>query len=96
MKEKIIASNQARGGERHYLWQGDDVSNDALHIWIGRRKKKTGVCSHCGNRPKVHRNRKYGTEWANVSGEYRRDLDDFIELCTPCHREFDKRREVDA
>lgn len=27
-----------------------------------------------------------GTEWANLSGEYRRDLSDYIELCVPCHR----------
>ncbi len=31
-----------------------------------------------------------GTESANVSGEYRCDLDDFVELCIPCHRERDR------
>src|SRR5215472_4070325 len=55
---------------------------DTVHNWVSRRKKKTGLCSQCGQR-------RY-TEWANVSGEYRRDPDDYIELCKPCHCKFDE------
>ena len=35
------------------------------------------------------------THWANVSGEYRRDRADYVELCIACHWEQDgeKRRE---
>jgi hypothetical protein len=80
-------------GSRHWHWKGDDVSYDVLHLWVRYNKKKTGVCSHCGRTPEPRGNRKYGTEWANVSGEYRRDLNDFIELCRPCHTKFDERRE---
>jgi hypothetical protein len=29
------------------------------------------------------------TEWANISGAYLRDLDDYAEMCKPCHSEFD-------
>ncbi len=28
-------------------------------------------------------------EWANKSGEYKRDLTDWIRLCTPCHAKYD-------
>lgn len=54
---------------------------DSIHNWIARRKTKTGRCSECGAE-------RY-TEWANVSGEYRYDVDDFIELCKPCHCRLD-------
>jgi len=28
-------------------------------------------------------------EWANIDGEYRRNLDDFIRLCKKCHNDYD-------
>jgi len=28
-------------------------------------------------------------EWANISGEYKRDVSDYIQLCPSCHRKFD-------
>jgi hypothetical protein len=80
-------------GERHWHWRGDDVSYDVLHLWVRYNKEKTGVCSHCGIKPKPRGRSKWGTEWANVSGEYLRHLDDFIELCKPCHAKYDGREE---
>lgn len=29
------------------------------------------------------------THNANLSGEYRRDVYDFVEMCVPCHKTFD-------
>lgn len=52
-----------------------------LHTWIASRKKKTGICSRC--------NRRRFTSWANLSGEYRIDLDDFAEMCSMCHSQYD-------
>lgn len=75
-------------GEEHHNWRGDAVSYTTLHAWVRRRKPKTGACSEC--RAEVGTGRRSGTEWANVSGRYRRDLDDFIELCIPCHRDRDR------
>jgi hypothetical protein len=68
-------------GEKHGLWKGDDVSYFALHSWVLRHKTKAGKCSTC---PYVGR-----TEWANISGVYLRDLEDFAEMCQLCHIEFD-------
>ena len=28
-------------------------------------------------------------EWANISGEYKRNRNDFLRLCRTCHRRFD-------
>lgn len=76
-----------RSGSNHYGWKGDGVGYSGLHTWVSRHKTKIGVCQDCGR--DVGTNWPRGTQWANVSGEYRRDLDDFRELCTPCHRRFD-------
>ena len=77
-----------RTGARTHNWKGDAVGYGALHAWVARHKKKTGVCSDCGN--EVGTTRGTGTEWANVSGRYLRDLEDFVELCIPCHRTRDR------
>ena len=68
-------------GEANFNWRGDDVGYYALHQWVGRHKPKTGRCSTCSF---------VGfTEWANISGLYFRDLEDYAELCKDCHHEFD-------
>lgn len=77
-----------RTGPHHHNWKGDAVGYRSLHEWVARHKKKAGVCSSCGT--VVGTARKTGTEWANRSGHYLRDLDDFIELCVPCHRARDR------
>jgi hypothetical protein len=79
------ASRVRQNEENGSAWKGDDVGYNALHHWVRKYGTKTGHCSHCG--------REGYTEWANVSGEYRRDLDDFIELCVSCHRIFDGEEE---
>jgi hypothetical protein len=68
-------------GERNYLWKGNKVSYSGLHHWVKRMAGKAAVCSDCGSTENVH--------WANVSGEYMRNLDDFVELCLKCHRKKD-------
>lgn len=78
-------------GERHGNWKGTEASYTAVHHWIKRWGVRTGSCSECGERPKPKTShRKHGTEWANVSGEYRRDVTDWIELCPSCHHRRDR------
>jgi len=31
-------------------------------------------------------------EWANVSGKYRREREDFVRLCKKCHCKMDKEK----
>jgi hypothetical protein len=84
-------------GPEHPNWKGDTVGYFALHAWLERNKPRTGICGQCGSRPEPKK-RNVATEWANVSGEYRRDLNDYIELCVPCHKRRDmtdqKRRKI--
>lgn len=63
------------------LWKGDEVAYRTLHAWVARHKGRPAACSHCGANGR--------TDWANVSGEYLRDLDDYIALCRRCHKAFD-------
>lgn len=70
-------------GESSHSWKGKDVSYSAFHIRINKIRGRPKRCSHCGTEKK----RKF--EWANISGKYH-DVNDYIRLCVPCHREFDK------
>lgn len=67
--------------EKNPQWKGDAAGYSAIHMWVGKQKVKTGKCSTC-----PHEGR---TQWANISGLYFRDLEDFGEMCVPCHQEFD-------
>jgi len=70
-------NSRLRIGERHPQWKGEEAGYMATHNWLRRHKEKSGVCVECG---KIGR-----TDWANISGEYLRDLDDYRELCRGCH-----------
>lgn len=67
----------------HPFWKADDVSYSGLHYWIGRKLGKPRECTNCGTLTA----KKY--EWANISGEYKRDLKDWVRLCVSCHRRMD-------
>lgn len=81
---KGVSYEQITGG-RHPNWRGDNVRYFALHAWVSRHR---GKASRCENPDCKSRNPKR-FEWANVSGEYNRDLNDFISLCITCHRKRD-------
>lgn len=72
-------------GERHSMWSGDSVGYGALHSWISRNK---GKANHCENKDCLSRNPKK-FEWSNISGEYKRDINDYESLCIKCHRKKD-------
>jgi len=69
-------------GSHRKDWKGNKVGYSALHGWLDNNFEKPDRCEQCGRF-----NRRL--EWANVSGEYKRDRDDFIVLCVPCHHAFD-------
>lgn len=76
---------QATGGENHYGWKGESASYNSQHHWIRYHRERMNECAECGRST-------VATEWANISGEYRRDLDDYRELCIPCHKAEHKRK----
>lgn len=67
--------------EKHPLWKGDDVSYTGLHLWIAKNKQKPDVCEMCCFYEPKH--------VANISGEYKRDVNDYQWLCPKCHGLYD-------
>src|SRR5262245_49871131 len=77
----FISGHNFRGsnkGEANPMWKGDQAGYQAIHAWVWRHKPRIGKCEECG--------RKGYTQFANLSGELRRDVSDYRELCPPCHR----------
>lgn len=65
----------------HPGWKGDSASYITMPQWVRRHRGTPQKCDHCGYDKS---DRKY--EWANVSGRYLRDLDDYKRVCLQCHR----------
>ena len=63
--------------DKNPMWKGDNVGYDALHDWIETHKPKSQFCEKCGRETKL--------DLANISGKYKRDINDFEWLCRSCH-----------
>lgn len=70
-------------GKDSWAWKGDKVGKSALHNWVEKHKGKPKKCEHCG----TTKAKQY--DWANISGEYKRELNDFKRLCRSCHAKYD-------
>ena len=68
--------------EKNINWKGDKVGYHALHDWVYSRKGKPKSCAFC--------NITINLQWANKSGEYQRETEDWISLCIKCHKAYDK------
>lgn len=68
--------------EKNCNWKGDEVSYSGLHYWVYSHLGKPTICKFCGRTKNI--------QWANKSGEYRRDITDWLNLCVYCHRKYDK------
>jgi len=63
--------------ENNVNWKGNAVGYYGLHNWIRRNKPRPEFCEICGEKePK---------QVANISGEYKRDINDYQWLCVKCH-----------
>jgi len=65
-------------------WRGDKVQYAGLHGFVKRRKKQPEKCEDCGRITNK-------LDLANISQEYKRDLDDWEWLCRKCHMVKDGR-----
>lgn len=79
--------------ENNFNWKGDDVGYFALHTWLFRKVGKATLCENreknflpfkCSCKSKTY-------HWANKSRKYKRDPDDWIQLCVSCHLKADKK-----
>lgn len=65
------------------MWKGDLVEYRGLHNWINRNYGSPSICERCGSGNK----KKY--DWANITGEYKRERINWIRLCRGCHLKND-------
>lgn len=80
-REKMrIAKKGKFVNEKNPNWRGDDVSYEQLHLWIKDHKPKPLLCELCGEKKKL--------ELANISGEYKRDVKDFLWVCRSCNQKM--------
>lgn len=63
------------------------TSYHAIHNWLAENFVKPDKCERCG-KSEVSR-----LEWANISGKYLRERDDFMVLCPSCHRKMDLKKD---
>src|SRR3990167_2850426 len=79
------ASTEKRKGEGNPGWVGDRVKYFGLHMWVSKNFGQPGTCEQCG------RTRLKGRyiHWANKTGKYLRDRNDWMRLCAKCHVGYD-------
>jgi hypothetical protein len=70
-------------GSKNPMWKGDDVKYYGLHGWIRCHKPKPTWCELCFSRKPY--------DLANISGKYKRDINDYRWLCRSCHMNSDGR-----
>ena len=73
-------------GENHAHWKGEDASYISLHHWLYRELGQPDVCEFCKKSGLSGRH----IHWANKSGEYKRNLEDWLRLCAKCHYHYDR------
>lgn len=57
-----------------------------VHYWVERMLGKPSLCTECGTTEAPV------FDWANLSGEYKRELSDWKRLCRSCHTYMDRTR----
>jgi hypothetical protein len=76
--------NHSNRDENNYAWKGDKATYSSKHKWITRKLGSPKYCEIC----KRTDQKKY--EWANKDHEYSRKKEDYMRLCIPCHRKYDR------
>ena len=78
-----------RENHKRYMKKSNEIfykengfSYGPRHRWVAKHKQKPKICCICNERRKL--------ELANISGEYKKDIKDFLWVCRKCHILFDK------
>jgi len=80
-RQRSIASVKNRGtGNGMYR---EDAKLSAIHLYVKARKLRPRACENCGEVKRL--------DLANISQQYKRDLDDWQWLCRRCHMASDGR-----
>jgi hypothetical protein len=73
-------------------WNGSSLEYRKLHQWVERNLGKPDECTECRNVGLVG----HKIHWANISGEYKKDITDWVRLCAWCHRKFDLKKQYET
>lgn len=80
-KPKSIRKKQIYKDVVYKTWKGSNDDYRKLHKWVENKLGKVKKCTRCsttiGDSKRFH--------WANISGEYKKDISDWIRLCAQCH-----------
>ncbi len=89
LRKGIPAATKGKIGDNRLNWKGEQVSYRTLHRWVTRFKGKPETCEHCGKTGLTGKQ----INWANKDRQYKRNLEDWIRLCSYCHYLYDLRFE---
>ena len=82
-KKKIRKNHPDFNGKNNPNWKGDNVGYRGIHAWVQKEKgKASNYKCKCG---------KQAEQWANIDNSYKRVLEDYIAMCTKCHKKYDKK-----
>lgn len=72
-----------RYGKAVWYWRDNPNAYRRLHKRIQRKYGTPKICEHCGRTDLVR------YQWANKSGNYQENREDWIRLCPKCHYKYD-------
>lgn len=72
-------------GVNNDSWKGNKATYAALHHRVEKARGKPKICMACGTQEAKR------FEWCNLTGRYD-DINDYMRMCIPCHRKYDKNR----
>lgn len=76
-----IGAKKGITGKDHPAWKGNNVTYSAIHKGLVSQYGNPEICIACGKTEKL--------DWANISGLYKREIEDYIGLCRKCHVIYD-------
>lgn len=82
-KHSITLKEKFKDETKHPRYKGENAGYVSKHRRAVKHFGKPCFCEGCG----TEEDRRY--EWANISGEYKDNREDWLRLCVPCHRKFD-------
>ncbi|MFA5990501.1 MAG: hypothetical protein WC803_12970 [Sphingomonas sp.] len=91
VKDKMRVAKKGKTYDKANSWKGDKCGYAAKHVSVKSQVGNPKKCKHCG-KVGEKANGRWNVHWANVSGEYKREAEDYIGLCRKCHYWFDRSR----
>ena len=83
--ERRAPETEFKTGQVPHNFAGDMVGYCGLHDWVRAQLGPANIytCDYCGGTESR-------MEWANKSWTYKRDITDWLALCSKCHRHYDR------